>query len=69
MEGKFLSVDSTKVANILAQILVAMLRNIVLVSDAMKTCRKTQTFLWYFIENADLSTIFRRKHIPFYDIS
>jgi hypothetical protein len=44
MKVMFLSVDSTKIADILARILVAMLINIVLVSDTIKTCRKTQTF-------------------------
>jgi len=44
-ESHVLSVDSTKIADILAQILVTMLRNIVLVLDAMTTRRNTQIFL------------------------
>jgi hypothetical protein len=59
MKITFLSVDSIKVVDVLAQILVAMLRNIFLVSDATKTRRNMQTFLRYFVET-------RR---PFYDIS
>jgi hypothetical protein len=69
MKVAFLSVDGTKVADILAQILVAMLRNIVLVSDAIKTRRNTQTFLWYFVGNAELSMVFRMKRRAFYAIS